>query len=73
MAGLVGVPARERAGCPVPAIHVLVKCEAVKTWMPGTRPGMTTDSVCGTQSRYFVSRTCFSLAASQALVMSNSP
>jgi hypothetical protein len=23
MAGLVGVPARKRAGCPAPAIHVL--------------------------------------------------
>ena len=26
---------------PVPAIHVLLHGESVKTWMPGTRPGMT--------------------------------
>jgi hypothetical protein len=25
----------------VPAIHVLMCCNAAKTWMPGTRPGMT--------------------------------
>jgi hypothetical protein len=25
----------------VPAIHVFTRCGAVKTWMPGTRPGMT--------------------------------
>jgi hypothetical protein len=25
----------------VPAIHVLSNRDAVKTWMPGTRPGMT--------------------------------
>src|SRR5690242_14092054 len=25
----------------VPAIHVLPHCTAAKTWMPGTRPGMT--------------------------------
>ena len=25
----------------VPAIHVLLASAAVKTWMPGTRPGMT--------------------------------
>ena len=26
----------------VPAIHVLLGRNTVKTWMPGTRPGMTT-------------------------------
>jgi hypothetical protein len=25
----------------VPAIHVLLLANAVKTWMPGTSPGMT--------------------------------
>jgi hypothetical protein len=25
----------------VPAIHVFVELNAAKTWMPGTRPGMT--------------------------------
>src|ERR1043165_1345073 len=25
----------------IPAIHVLPRCNAIKTWMPGTRPGMT--------------------------------
>ena len=25
----------------VPAIHVFAVADAVKTWMPGTRPGMT--------------------------------
>jgi hypothetical protein len=25
----------------VPAIHVLIRLDVVKTWMPGTRPGMT--------------------------------
>jgi hypothetical protein len=25
----------------VPAIHVFDLADAVKTWMPGTRPGMT--------------------------------
>jgi hypothetical protein len=25
----------------VPAIHAFVLADAVKTWMPGTRPGMT--------------------------------
>jgi hypothetical protein len=25
----------------VPAIHVLNHFDAAKTWMPGTRPGMT--------------------------------
>jgi hypothetical protein len=25
----------------VPAIHVFVLARAFKTWMPGTRPGMT--------------------------------
>jgi len=25
----------------VPAIHVFLDAEAAKTWMPGTRPGMT--------------------------------
>ncbi len=25
----------------VPAIHGFLCCEAVKAWMPGTRPGMT--------------------------------
>jgi hypothetical protein len=25
----------------VPAIHVLLHCTAIKTWMPGTGPGMT--------------------------------
>jgi hypothetical protein len=25
----------------VPAIHVFLAANAVKTWMPGTRPGMT--------------------------------
>jgi hypothetical protein len=25
----------------VPAIHVFLGLSAVKTWMPGTRPGMT--------------------------------
>jgi hypothetical protein len=28
----------------VPAIHVLVNRGALKTWMPGTEPGMTVDS-----------------------------
>jgi hypothetical protein len=28
----------------VPAIHVLMVC-AKKTWMPGTRPGMTLDTL----------------------------
>jgi len=28
----------------VPAIHVLPLCTALKTWMPGTKPGMTTTS-----------------------------
>jgi len=27
----------------VPAIHVLLCSGAVKTWMPGTRPGMTSE------------------------------
>src|ERR1051326_4077399 len=27
----------------VPAIHVFTACEPAKTWMPGTRPGMTVD------------------------------
>jgi hypothetical protein len=26
---------------PVPAIHVFAAVVHVKTWMPGTRPGMT--------------------------------
>src|SRR5438270_13548649 len=26
----------------VPAIHVLFRCAAQRTWIPGTRPGMTT-------------------------------
>jgi hypothetical protein len=26
----------------VPAIHVFDVCRRSKTWMPGTRPGMTT-------------------------------
>jgi hypothetical protein len=30
---------RDMAGL-VPAIHVFV-CSSIKTWMPGTRPGMT--------------------------------
>ena len=30
MAGLVGVPARKRAGCPVPAIHVLTALQLRK-------------------------------------------
>ena len=42
MAGLVGVPARKRAGCPVPAIHVFM---VVKTWMPATSAGMTAERV----------------------------
>jgi len=25
----------------VPATHVLLNCNIAKTWMPGTRPGMT--------------------------------
>jgi hypothetical protein len=25
----------------VPAIHAFVRVKSVKTWMPGTRPGMT--------------------------------
>ena len=25
----------------VPAIHALPNCSDIKTWMPGTRPGMT--------------------------------
>jgi hypothetical protein len=25
----------------VPAIHVFASCDTNKTWMPGTRPGMT--------------------------------
>jgi hypothetical protein len=25
----------------VPAIHVFLRCETVKAWMRGTRPGMT--------------------------------
>jgi hypothetical protein len=29
----------------VPAIHVLVHSRPSKTWMPGTRPGMTTERV----------------------------
>jgi hypothetical protein len=41
MAGLVGVPARKRAGCPVPAIHVLLSGKAGKTWMPATSADMT--------------------------------
>jgi hypothetical protein len=24
-----------------PAIHVFLCCDTVRTWMPGTRPGMT--------------------------------
>jgi hypothetical protein len=55
MAGLVP-PARAEALCPDfpaiasvgegPAIHVFSQAAAAKSWMPGTRPGMT--------SRYFV-------------------
>src|SRR5690242_370632 len=29
----------------VPAIHVLFRRYAAKTWMPGTRPGMTTEGL----------------------------
>jgi hypothetical protein len=29
----------------VPAIHVFSRRHAAKTWMPGTRPGMTTTSL----------------------------
>jgi hypothetical protein len=29
----------------VPAIHVFESVEVFKTWMPGTRPGMTVESV----------------------------
>jgi len=28
---------------PVPAIHVFLRRNTVKTWMPGTSPGMTTE------------------------------
>jgi hypothetical protein len=32
----------------VPAIHVFTRGKKFKTWMPGTRPGMTkTKEVCG--------------------------
>jgi hypothetical protein len=31
----------------VPAIHVFWQGKAAKTWMPGTRPGMTTEFVAG--------------------------
>ncbi|UTD28340.1 hypothetical protein DB459_16975 [Bradyrhizobium sp. WD16] len=31
----------------VPAIHVFIPRKAAKSWMPGTRPGMTTESVGG--------------------------
>jgi hypothetical protein len=34
----------------VPAIHVLVRTR--KTWMPGTRPGMTKFAVSGMPNRY---------------------
>jgi hypothetical protein len=30
----------------VPAIHVFSCCNAVKTWMPGTGPGMTNERRC---------------------------
>ena len=32
---------RTRHGRAFPAIHVFSHIETVKTWMPGTRPGMT--------------------------------
>ena len=41
MAG-TGTPRRKRRGDPiVPAIHVSNLARTLKTWMPGTRPGMT--------------------------------
>jgi len=36
----------------VPAIHVFLRCKAVKTWMPGTRPGMTKEI--GTNAGEFI-------------------
>jgi hypothetical protein len=29
----------------VPAIHVFLLCDVDKTWMPGTRPGMTVEGL----------------------------
>jgi hypothetical protein len=33
-----------------PAIHVLL---AAKTWMPGTRPGMTNERLCEWKRQFF--------------------
>ncbi|TAH67828.1 MAG: hypothetical protein EWM45_06455 [Rhodopseudomonas palustris] len=38
----------------VPAIHALHGIAAAKTWMPGTRPGMTNDNQTGSQAIVFI-------------------
>jgi hypothetical protein len=49
----------------VPAIHVFEVLTRFKTWMPGTRPGMTREA------RYFPSNTC--LATSAAVMAAGQP
>ncbi len=42
MAGQRDPSLADRQDYGLPAIHVFLSRYAVKTWMPGTRPGMTT-------------------------------
>jgi|SoimicmetaTmtLAA_FD_contig_71_196932_length_603_multi_2_in_0_out_0_2 hypothetical protein len=45
MAGLVGVPARKRAGCPVPAIHVFIALRGCKDVDARESAGLTAERV----------------------------
>jgi hypothetical protein len=38
---MAGLKREARLRADVPAIHVSLQMDAVKTWMPGTSPGMT--------------------------------
>lgn len=58
----------------VPAIHVFLT-ELAKTWLPGTRPGMTTECAAGQErpSNSFAIITCTPLATLTSCVTQQSP
>ena len=53
----------------VPAIHAF--CRSVKTWMPGTRPGMTTEFDETSRSYFFAAVSAASAASAPAALVAS--